>query len=77
MIVNVTVFPTNLVSYPCVRFMFYNFAHSLSAEKVNHELLYTAVMYAEGVNAVLHSLCGLVAHSFIPLRRSSAWTRRF
>ena len=28
------------------------------------------------VNAVLHSLCGLVAHSFIPLRRLSAWTSR-
>ena len=45
---NVTVFPTYLVSYPRVRFMFCNLAHSLSAEKVNHELLCTAVMYAEG-----------------------------
>ena len=39
MIVNVTVFPTNLVSYPSIRFMFCSLAYSISAEKVNHELL--------------------------------------
>ena len=44
-IVNVTVFPTNLVSYPYVRFMLCNLAHSLSAEKVNHEPLCTAARW--------------------------------
>ena len=39
MIVNVTVFPTNLVSCPAIRFMFCSLAYSISAEKVNHELL--------------------------------------
>ena len=40
-----TVFPTNLVSYPYVRLMLCNLAHSLSGEKVNHELLCTAARW--------------------------------
>ena len=44
-IVNVTVFPTNLVPYPYVRFMLCNLAHSFSAEKVNHEQLCTAARW--------------------------------
>ena len=45
MIVNVTVFPTNLV----VHFMFCSFAQSISVEKVNHELLSVTEIPVHGV----------------------------